>query len=241
MDWEDLPLPEQENDVFTYAARELMDERLFPLISHPLNCYLQGLIRRYRGRAYCDGRSWRQRTERLQANWAPRLDEMLEAYLKWKYTTSPESPPASPTATSASDPHTESRPGSTEPIAGYNFTIEVLDIYTMTSFVDIPRGEDSKSVAEALMFQGYIGNTPETPTVALSVRTLQLFRHIRLCKPLFSIEAFAWVLCDLYNVRMLKYNSAVVLQHFTGSVPSAIPLCTVKCIRHISNNNQDVR
>ncbi|KJA13225.1 hypothetical protein HYPSUDRAFT_123579, partial [Hypholoma sublateritium FD-334 SS-4] len=102
-------------------------------------------------------------------------------------------------------------PGSTEPIgAGYDFTIEVLDIYTMKIFVDIPRGEDSKSVAEALMLQGYIGNTPETPTVALSVRTLQLFRHIRLRKPSFSIEAFARVLCDLYNIPYRRrYRSAL--------------------------------
>ena len=37
MDWEDVPLPEQENDVFTYAARELMDERLRLLIFTCLN------------------------------------------------------------------------------------------------------------------------------------------------------------------------------------------------------------
>ena len=80
----------------------------------------------------------------------------------------------------------------------------------MKIFADIPRGEDSKSVAEALMLQGYIGNTPENPTVALSVRTLQLFRHIRLRKPSFSVEAFAQVLCDLYNVRMSKYRRAVI-------------------------------
>ncbi|KJA22422.1 hypothetical protein HYPSUDRAFT_124967, partial [Hypholoma sublateritium FD-334 SS-4] len=90
------------------------------------------------------------------------------------------------------------------------FVIEILDLYTLKAFDEIPRREDSKSVAEALMMKGYIGNTPENPTLALSVKTLQLFRQIRLRKPSFSIEAFTRVLCDLYNAPYRRrYRSAL--------------------------------
>ena len=186
-----------------------------------LNC------RSFRGRAYHDARTWRLRTLRLHANWAPRLQEMYEAYLKWKYNTPETSATTTAPNPSSSESHEPERqasidehlsdagasdtlvpevkhtsadlPRTPSPIS-YNFEIEVLDIYTLDNFVTIERSAESRSVAEALMLHGYVANAPETPTLAFSVRTLELFRFIRQRKPSFSVEAFTKVICDIYNV-----------------------------------------
>jgi len=104
---------------------------------------------------------------------------MVSAYHKWKYLA--------PDSMDTSDD------------GAYDFTIEVLDIFTLAKSALIKRTAD-QTTAEALCLNGYIGSTPEHPTLALSLRTLDLFHRIRLRKASFSIEAFTKVLCDLYNV-----------------------------------------
>lgn len=82
----------------------------------------------------------------------------------------------------------------------HGFEIDVFDIFTLDNRKFIHRDSTSPSIADALMCNGYVGSSPESPTLAFSVRTLDLFRSIRLRKPSFSVEAFTKVLCDLYNV-----------------------------------------
>jgi hypothetical protein len=118
---------------------------------------------------------------------------MTTAFLKWKYTTS------------RSDDNISSPPEDHADLL--SFVIEVLDIYTLAKNTVILQTADSKSVAESLMLHGYVGNSPITPSLAISVRTLELFRHLRLRKPSFSVEAFAKVLCDSYNVSLFLLNS----------------------------------
>lgn len=55
--------------------------------------------------------------------------------------------------------------------------------------------------AEALVLAGYLGTTPQTPSIAISITTLELYRRLRLRKPSLSVEAFSKVICDLYEVR----------------------------------------
>lgn len=82
----------------------------------------------------------------------------------------------------------------------YDFPIDVLNIYTLDTCIIIPQTALSNLFAEALMLQGYISNTPERLSIAISICTLELFHHICAHKPSFSVEAFAKVLCDIYNV-----------------------------------------
>ncbi|KAG6893368.1 hypothetical protein C0992_010286 [Termitomyces sp. T32_za158] len=111
------------------------------------------------------------------------MEHLADAYLAWKY-------PTDKTALAESDV-----------VPDYDFTIHVVDIYTRETHVTIHRTESSKSVATAMVHQGYLGTTPEQPSLALSIRTLELYYRIRRRKPSFSIEAFAKVLCDIYTVR----------------------------------------
>ncbi|KAI0371593.1 hypothetical protein BV20DRAFT_1035224 [Pilatotrama ljubarskyi] len=51
--------------------------------------------------------------------------------------------------------------------------------------------DDTLSLAESLVLNGYLSTTPIRPSMAVSLKTLELFRRIRLFKASFSMEAFA--------------------------------------------------
>ncbi|KAJ3729926.1 hypothetical protein C8R42DRAFT_693640 [Lentinula raphanica] len=55
-------------------------------------------------------------------------------------------------------------------------------------------------VAVALVQAGYLGTTPVNPSVAIALRTLELFYSLRLFKPSFSVEAFAKTICHTLGV-----------------------------------------
>jgi hypothetical protein len=118
------------------------------------------------------------------------MDNLVKTYLKWRY------PQPDPAASAASIAALSESP--------YDFTIKAVNIYSLQISALIRRSEDSKSPAVALVDCGYLGTTPTSPTLAISLRTLELYRRIRLCKPSFGIEAFAKVICDLYMVYFLR-------------------------------------
>jgi hypothetical protein len=85
------------------------------------------------------------------------------------------------------------------PPTDFTFDIEVIDIYTLDTSVAIPCSSEDLPI-NALVTSGYLGNTPIRPTLAISLRTLELFGYIRSRKSSFSVEAFTKVVCDLYSV-----------------------------------------
>ncbi|KZT06566.1 uncharacterized protein LAESUDRAFT_759386 [Laetiporus sulphureus 93-53] len=167
MDWETLP--DDEEGSFAYAVRDIISSR-------------------WKGRWYKDARTWRLCLEHVQANWAPLLDALTDIYLAWCYPSAPDHPATS-----------DALPLSRLPLSmemcpdddDYSFTIEVIDIYTLDTTVRIPRSCESRSQAEAVAAQGYLPTTPIDPTLAISFKTLELFRRLRLRKASFSAEAFA--------------------------------------------------
>ncbi|KAI0685393.1 hypothetical protein BC835DRAFT_1290305, partial [Cytidiella melzeri] len=56
-----------------------------------------------------------------------------------------------------------------------------------------------------LMMHGYIAKSPSRPTIAVSVDTLKWLYHLRQRKPNYSIEAFAKVVCDYYNIPYRRH------------------------------------
>ena len=142
--------------------------------------------------------------------------------MEWKYAsaatcTSPEvfgNPP--------SDAHSS---------ANSTFQIEALDIYSLETSVTIPY-TDQELPMEALVKNGYLGNTPMTPSLAISLKTLELFRRIRLRKSSFSAEAFAKVLCDLYSVcccsvrfRWLMFTRLISRFHTADATALRLLIC----------------
>ncbi|KDQ34014.1 hypothetical protein PLEOSDRAFT_1032013 [Pleurotus ostreatus PC15] len=86
-----------------------------------------------------------------------------------------------------------------DPSTEYDFSIEVLDIFSLDTIATIKRSSED-STAAAIVESGFIPPTPYSPSLLVSVKTLELFRRLRLRKPSFSVEAFAKVVCDFYNM-----------------------------------------
>lgn len=101
-------------------------------------------------------------------------------------------------------------PAPPPPSNDFSFSLEVLDIYTLDTSAFIPCSGEELPI-EAVIKRGYLGNSPASPSLAISLRTLELFRRIRLRKSSFSVEAFAKVVCDLYSVgrRPPEFTSVV--------------------------------
>ncbi|RDB30732.1 hypothetical protein Hypma_005887 [Hypsizygus marmoreus] len=137
----------------------------------------------WKTRWYADHRSWKLRRDTLNRNWAPLLEPLADAYVAWRKN------PSSGTSSSASSSN-----------GVYDFTIEVIDIYGLSRSALIPRAADSISASIALVQAGFLGSTPHSPSLAISLKTLELFRVIRLHKPAFSVEAFAKTICYFYSV-----------------------------------------
>ncbi|KAH9846255.1 hypothetical protein C2E23DRAFT_872456 [Lenzites betulinus] len=125
-----------------------------------------------------DGRTWRQRTERLAAHWALLLPSLVEGYLAWRHP----SPPA-PLKSSIDNE--------------YDLEMKVYDIYKLVPTVTVSLAT-ATTAAEALILEGYLVVSPVKPSYAVSLQTLELLRCIRLFKPSFSIEAFAKLVCHYY-------------------------------------------
>lgn len=128
-------------------------------------------------RKYRDTRTWKQRIQRFNDAWASIINELVDEYISWKYSSEPS--PGSPNS--------------------WEFSIRVIDIYTLTRQTTIYRNSETKATS-ALVRAGYLPGSPESPSVAVSLRTLELLYTIRLFKPNFSIEAFAKTVCHLHSV-----------------------------------------
>ena len=155
-------------------------------MSKGLNSTYNG-IDSVRWQAYIDNWTWCQHTQHKWANWDLILPSITTAYLQWRYT--PTQPQPQPTDSSI------------------NFDIGVTNIYTLEWSAHIPCGEESELPLEALALSRYLGNKPLYPSLVISIRTLELYRRLRLQKPSFSVKAFAKVVCDLYLVSLMTLPS----------------------------------
>jgi hypothetical protein len=142
---------------------------------------------------------------------------MMDAFLQWKYPMANMQPPPTTSTPALSPVNTGealAHGGPPATVESYDFTINTIDVFSLNTTATIKRSESSKSVAVALVLQGFIGSSPEQPTLAVSLKTLELFRRIRMRKASFSVEAFAKVICDLYSVRNIFLKTCFVLIMF---------------------------
>ena len=136
----------------------------------------------------------------MDARWQELMPRIMAAYLQWKYRTTPSrepTPPAQENATPTEEevPDAQAQTGSPD----YDLDLDCLDFYTLKSTLHVPR-TSSHSPAEALVLHGFLGATPDNPSIAVSLETLELFRHIRRFKASYSVEAFTKLLCYRYYV-----------------------------------------
>jgi hypothetical protein len=182
--WIGRPSRKMKRSVLQHAIFSRASEFFIQLIIHIIySTFIRG-TRRYR-----NNRTWHHRVQRLHQNWAPRIEALADAYLHWYYPS--DVPPVVEASTS---------PSTSDSTEDYDFVIDVFDIHTLATSTNISRSA-STTITEALVLNGYLGTSPERPTLAISMKTLELFRKIRLRKASFSVESFSKVICDFYEVR----------------------------------------
>ncbi|KAG1858513.1 hypothetical protein F4604DRAFT_1589518 [Suillus subluteus] len=135
----------------------------------------------------------------MHANLDPLLPTLIKNYIQWK---------------AIGDSSFGATPGHPIATTEYDFEITVLDIFSLTTSATIPQQADSVSMADALIQYGYLGNVPYSPSIATSLRTLEHFRLLRLCKPSFSVEAFAKVICDSYGIPYHRRYRTILADTF---------------------------
>ncbi|KAI0707556.1 hypothetical protein C8T65DRAFT_576556 [Cerioporus squamosus] len=141
-------------------------------------------------RVYRDGRSWRQRLQNFDDNWKVVLPDVCKAYLQWRYgTPAPKDP--------------EILPATEE--------FQVLDIYSTATTASITR---DRSLVEDLVLHGYLATAPLHPSLAISFKTLELFRLLRTFKASFSTEAFTKLLCYVYYVPYRRFYRKAIADAF---------------------------
>ena len=110
--------------------------------------------------------------------------------------------------------HSFSDTPSAVPQTSITVTLSVIDIYTLTTSVTVTRPTTSTSIVSDIARQGYLAVSPSQPGRAVSFKTLELFRRLRLRKASMSIEAFAKVICDFY---MVSYIILISFRWLIGS------------------------
>jgi hypothetical protein len=141
-----------------------------------------------------DNRTWHQCVTCQHEAWALIIDDLVKVYLQWKY---PQQAAAGTDGADIPSPHP----------SDYDFSADTVDIYDLATTVVIHRSADSKSPAIDATTQGYLSPVPHSPSLLISIWTLELFRIIQLRKASFSVEAFAKVICDMYLVhRIASYH-----------------------------------
>ncbi|KAJ7813877.1 hypothetical protein B0H14DRAFT_3090238 [Mycena olivaceomarginata] len=63
-------------------------------------------------------------------------------------------------------------------------------------------------VVSAYVGQGLMPATPYSPNVAITIRTLEIFRVMQLCCPRLGVQAFVRALCDIHGVPPRPYLGA---------------------------------
>ncbi|KAG1802115.1 uncharacterized protein HD556DRAFT_1429739 [Suillus plorans] len=94
------------------------------------------------------------------------------------------------------------------------FTIAIVDVFTLQTSAFIHRDANSLSPAIDLIRAGFLSHVPVSPSVAISLRTLEHFRLLRLRKPSFSVEAYVKVICDSYKVPYKRRWRTVLADAF---------------------------
>lgn len=123
---------------------------------------------------------------------------------------------------------THDRTATETPSPSTEVELLVIDIYTLSMSVKISCTGD-QTTASTLAGLGFIGNAPFHPSVAVSIKTLELYRILCRRKPSLSVEAFVKVVSDLYMVCILFIIST--FSHYNkGSVLSQIPSIILRCI-----------
>lgn len=151
---------------------------------------------------------WRQRRERQEASWTPLIEDLADAFMLCQYKRPP--PPAPSTPSIPSSPSSDAPPSDE-----YFITFITYDIFSLIREQTVVLSPSNASPTIDLMARGWVAKTPERPTVAVSITTLELLHRLRRRKASFSVEAFVKVVCEYYKVCQIPvpYHVYSIIDH----------------------------
>ena len=152
------------------------------------------------------------------------------------------SPHSSPRSSPHSSPHVLPSTIPTPPtdevppvVLNIEWELEVYDLFSLESTLKISRDPSSVSPALDFIRHGYITKTTKAPNVAVSLRTLELLYRLRQRRASFSVEAFAKVVCDYYQVST-TFPWTLIFLTFLRRFPIAHTFATYFRIRSRSTS-----
>ncbi|KAJ7349571.1 hypothetical protein DFH08DRAFT_996667 [Mycena albidolilacea] len=131
-----------------------------------------------------DWRTRRNRTEDRNQGFKAQMPEMLKGYMRW----------------CASEDSSDEVDSSSAEL----WTITVVDMFQCEKR-DVSLDPRGNGVVPALIMSGLIPCAPWKPSVAVTVRVLEMYRIAHARCPQFAIQSFVKTLCDLYETPYLPY------------------------------------
>ncbi|KAK7676308.1 hypothetical protein QCA50_020725 [Cerrena zonata] len=134
---------------------------------------------RFRG-----ARTRRERLLAMERNWAEQIPQLAKAYLKWKHCTDREP----------------------ETLDNTEHRFEVTAIYThdYEQVLGVMQRVD-ESANVSLVRHGLLGCSSIAPTVAISLKTLELYHRLRRQHPQLGVQAMVRALCDVHGVSYASW------------------------------------
>jgi hypothetical protein len=81
---------------------------------------------------------------------------------------------------------------------------------------------ESKNANETLLRHGYLGGSPDQPSVAFSVQMFEIYRQVHRVCPRFSLEGLSKVICYLQKVRTAAPSHTPLIFKFRSLLASHI-------------------
>ncbi|KAJ7044323.1 hypothetical protein C8F04DRAFT_1027413 [Mycena alexandri] len=138
-----------------------------------------------------DNRTRRDRTQILVDAFAAQMGPMTSAYIDWQHDTKED-------GLGKLFNHAEA--AVVEDIEN----VYVVDLFS-AYYSKVPIVEGDTYIASALVRQGLIPCAAYRSTVAITVRTLEVFRSLQLRCPRLGIQAFVRALCDIHGAAPRPY------------------------------------
>ncbi|CAE6448243.1 unnamed protein product [Rhizoctonia solani] len=135
------------------------------------------------------GAEWEDRLRSHQDAWGDQIPTLINAYLAFlDANTHPDSEPAGPE------------------ISTGQFKIRCISLWREeTKSFPLHNGNSSVAVNVTLIQNGFIAPSPTRPTVAISVKLLELLATVQKRCPSISVQGMARSFCDLRNVPFKNY------------------------------------
>ncbi|KAI0058312.1 hypothetical protein BV25DRAFT_1902184 [Artomyces pyxidatus] len=140
---------------------------------------LQEFARRPSSRPKNTENTWSQRIIKQEARWQDQLPTLVLAYLQHRHNPLP-----------VDDSGAAASP----------FSLASFNVYECSTTKTFHQISGLMYTNATLLHQGYLGSAPSSVNMVISVRSLELYRQLRLRQPHLSVQAFLRAVCDMHNI-----------------------------------------